>query len=78
MLGHIFHKYTPEPQGNKFDELLKLFLQLMQYTNGDVAETLDWMNDLDKKYKITDGGQIFAFFTTNLNNKKIVLLCTKI
>ena len=30
------------------------------------------------KHKISDGGTIFAFFTTNLNNEKIVLLCEKI
>ena len=69
MLGHIFHKYTPEPQGSKFDELLKLFLQLMQYTNGDVAETLDWMNDLDKKYKITDNVYGMGNFIEDLKNK---------
>ncbi|UGS22245.1 class I SAM-dependent methyltransferase [Flavobacterium cyclinae] len=34
--------------------------------------------DLKKKYKILDGGTIFAFFTTNLKNEKIVVLCTKI
>jgi hypothetical protein len=35
-------------------------------------------DEIKKKYKITDGGFIYAFFTTNLNNEKIVLLCTKI
>ena len=34
--------------------------------------------ELKKKYKILDGGTIFAFFTTNLKNEKIVVLCTKI
>ena len=34
--------------------------------------------EIKKKYKITDGGTIFAFFTTNMNNEKIILLCTKI
>ncbi len=34
--------------------------------------------EIKKKYKITDGGAIFAFFTTNMNNEKIILLCTKI
>lgn len=35
-------------------------------------------DEIKKKYKIIDGGSIFAFFTTNSNNEKIVLLCTKI
>jgi len=34
--------------------------------------------ELKKKYKITDGGTVFAFFTTNSTNEKIVLLCEKI
>lgn len=34
--------------------------------------------EIKKKYKITDGGTVFAFFTTNINNEKIVLLCTKL
>ena len=34
--------------------------------------------EIKKKYKITDGGTIFAFFTTNINNEKIILLCTKL
>ncbi len=34
--------------------------------------------EIKKKYKILDGGIIFSFFTTNLNNEKIVLLCTKL
>ncbi len=34
--------------------------------------------EIKKKHKISDGGTIFAFFTINMNNEKIVLLCTKI
>jgi 16S rRNA G966 N2-methylase RsmD len=36
------------------------------------------VDEIKKKHKISDGGTIFAFFTTNLNNEKIVLLCKKI
>ncbi len=31
-----------------------------------------------KKWKINDGGESYCFFTTDLNNDKIVLICTKI
>lgn len=34
--------------------------------------------EIKKKHKIIDGGTIFAFFTTNMNNEKIILLCTKL
>lgn len=36
------------------------------------------VEEIKKKIKIKDGGTIFAFFTTNLNNEKIVLICTKL
>lgn len=36
------------------------------------------VEEINKKHKISDGGTVFAFFTTNLNNEKIVLLCEKI
>jgi len=36
------------------------------------------VEEIKKKHKITDGGTIFSFFTTNMNNEKIVLLCEKI
>jgi hypothetical protein len=31
-----------------------------------------------KKWKIKEGGNLYTFFTTDLKNNKIVLLCTKI
>lgn len=36
------------------------------------------VDDIRKKWKISDGGTDYCFFTTNLNNDKIVLLCEKI
>lgn len=36
------------------------------------------VDEIKKKYKIKDGGTVFAFFTTNIENKKIVLLCSKV
>jgi Ca-activated chloride channel family protein len=55
MKGFAFTQFIPpEVSGSNFDQLLNLFLQLMQYTNGDVAETLDWMNQLDKQHRFTN------------------------
>lgn len=36
------------------------------------------VEEIKKKYKIKDGGTVYAFFTTNIKNQKIVLICTKI
>jgi 16S rRNA G966 N2-methylase RsmD len=35
------------------------------------------VNQLKKKFKIKDGGSLYVFFTTNINNDKIVVLCNK-
>lgn len=36
------------------------------------------VEDLRKKMKVKDGGNFYCFFTTNLNNDKIILICSKI
>jgi hypothetical protein len=33
---------------------------------------------LRKKFKITEGGETYLFFTTNFKNEKIILICSKI
>lgn len=33
--------------------------------------------EIQKKWKVKDGGGTYAFFTTNLSNEKVVLLCRK-
>ena len=54
MRGHSFSKFIPSnlPKGG-FDDLLKLFLELLNYTSGDAAEALAWMNELDKQHNLT-------------------------
>lgn len=36
------------------------------------------VHDLRKKFRITDGGSKYLFFTTNLQNQKIVIFCNQI
>ncbi|WP_338408678.1 class I SAM-dependent methyltransferase [uncultured Flavobacterium sp.] len=38
----------------------------------------DNVESIRKKWKIKDGGNQYCFFTTDVNNNKIVLICTKI
>jgi hypothetical protein len=38
----------------------------------------DTVENIRKKWKIKDGGNKYTFFTTDENNHKIVLICTKI
>ena len=57
------------------EALKKIAKQKMNCSTRNFPLTVD---EIKKKYKINDGGLVFAFFTTQLNNEKIVLLCTKI
>ena len=38
----------------------------------------DSVEEIRKKWKIKDGGNVYCFFTTDMNNHKIVLICNKI
>jgi hypothetical protein len=38
----------------------------------------DAVETIRKKWKIKDGGELYCFFTTNKDNQKIVLLCSKL
>ncbi len=55
MLGHRFSKYAPPPQDGKsdFEKLLKVFMQLLLITSGNVAEALQWLTEVDKQYGLT-------------------------
>ncbi len=70
MQGHVFSKYLPDPgAGDPFQKLLDLFLQLMQYTNGDVAEALDWLTQLDTQNNLTGDAYGMGNFIQDLKEK---------
>ena len=55
MKGYRFSQYVPGPDGgDPFERLLKIFLDLLTYTSGDASEALNWMNQLDRQYGLTD------------------------
>lgn len=70
MRGHSFSEFIPDelPKGS-FDELLKLFLELLNYTSGDANEALTWMNELDKQYNLTNDEYGMGDFIEDLKNK---------
>ncbi|MNK22669.1 hypothetical protein D3C87_409500 [compost metagenome] len=70
MKGYQFSKFLPNelPKGG-FEELLKLFTQLLNYTAGDAGEALAWMNELDKQYKFTNNEYGMGDFMDDLKEK---------
>ena len=70
MRGFQFSKFLPnELHKGGFDELLKLFTELLNYTAGDAGETLAWMNELDKQYKFTNNDYAMGDFINDLKEK---------
>src|ERR1051325_1082530 len=70
MIGYRFSKFIPSREGQTpFDKLLKLFKELLVYTSGDVEEALNWMNQLDKEYKLTDDNYGMGDFIEDLKKQ---------
>src|ERR1700744_2603468 len=70
MIGFHFKRYDPNESGkSRFEQLLDIFMQLLSYTNGDVGEALQWMNQLDKEYQLTDDEYGMGDFIEDLKDK---------
>ncbi len=70
MIGFHFSHFDPDAQGKtKFEQLLDLFMQMLTYTNGDVSEALQWLNQLDQKYQLTDDEYGMGDFMDDLKEK---------
>lgn len=56
MVGHRFSKFIPQPDQAKsdFEKLLKVFMQLILITAGDVGEALQWLTEVDRQYNLTN------------------------
>jgi Ca-activated chloride channel family protein len=70
-LGIRFSDFKPdENSGDKgFEQLFKLFMQLITITSGDVGEALQWLNELDKQYSLTDDDYGMGNFIEDLKKK---------
>ena len=71
MLGHRFTNFIPNSgkEGSNFDKLLKIFLQLLVITAGDVSEALAWLNNLNNQYGLTDDRYGMGNFIDDLRDK---------
>ena len=67
----------------KIDQVVpyqKKEIQKLGYTKANITTRNfpETVANLRKKHKIKDGGEVYMFFTKNMNEKYIVLVCTKI
>jgi uncharacterized protein with von Willebrand factor type A (vWA) domain len=55
MQGFHFSRFDPDANNKSpFEKLLEVFMELLQYTNGDAGEALNWLSQLDKQYGLTN------------------------
>lgn len=71
MLGFRFSKYTPPPDQEKsdFDKLLRIFMQLLLISSGNVSEALQWLTEVDRQYGLTSEQYGMGDFIDDLKNK---------
>lgn len=70
MIGYKFTQFFPGFSGkSKFDDLLNLYMQLIVFTSGDVAEALSWMNILDREHGLTKSSYGMGDFIKDLKEK---------
>ena len=70
MIGFRFSEYIPEEPGKAtFQQLLDIFLQLLNITSGDVSQSLNLLSDLDKRYDMTGDSYGIGDFIEDLKNK---------
>ncbi len=51
--GWIFKQKSDKPPKRLFDSLLKLFSELLTYSNGDVGKAISWLTEIDSYNNIT-------------------------
>jgi uncharacterized protein with von Willebrand factor type A (vWA) domain len=70
MYNFNFSKYSPDNnEKSNFEKLFPLFTELLTYTNGDYNEAIQWLNELDKEYKLTDDEYGMGDFIEDLKAK---------
>lgn len=54
MIGYRFTDFQPEPLDKlRFEQLLNLFMQILNITSGNISEAINILNELDRKYNLT-------------------------
>jgi uncharacterized protein with von Willebrand factor type A (vWA) domain len=71
MLGYRFTRFNPKENEQKatFENLLNIFIQLLNMTSGDVGEAMRWLTNLDRRYGLTNSEYGIGDFFEDLKQK---------
>ncbi|MEP7195006.1 MAG: VWA domain-containing protein [Saprospiraceae bacterium] len=65
----FFYDPTDRAQASLYEELFKIFSELIQMTGGDVEESIRWLNELDRQYQISKPNYGIGDFIKDLEEK---------
>lgn len=65
--GITFSKHIPEEKDN-FDRVFEIFKELITHTSGDIEESFNWLESLDKEYNIFSEEYSLEDFQEDLKN----------
>ncbi|MFQ3577144.1 MAG: VWA domain-containing protein [Cytophagales bacterium] len=70
MISNFFTEFKPtQKKGANFEDLLNVFMQLINATAGDVGQALSWLNNLDRRYNFTSDEYGIGDFVEDLKEK---------
>jgi Ca-activated chloride channel homolog len=70
MTGFRFSKFNKNEDGKSpFDKLFDIFKEMLVHTSGDIPEALEWMNELDRQYQLTNNEYGMGDFIDDLKSK---------
>lgn len=70
MIGYRFTDFIPDGNDKyQFEQLMNIFLQLLNIFSGDVNEALQYLNELDQKYNLTGDDYGMGDFIEDLKRK---------
>ncbi len=72
MTGFRFTKYVPRKKNSRFQDLLNIFMQLLNITAGDVSSALSYLSELDRKHGLTGKDYGIGDFINDLKEKNYI------
>lgn len=69
MNGFTFKQFSEDQKKSPFEKLFDIFMELLTHTSGDVDEAINWLEELDKEYQLTDENYTIDDFIAELKRK---------
>jgi Ca-activated chloride channel homolog len=72
MKSFVFSKYVKDNSKSPHDTMMELFMEMLNYTNGDAGEALSWLTQLDNKHNFSTKDYGIGDFIEDLKTKGFI------